>query len=113
MKAIRSIQEMLAEGKEMEQTGQLPGAAAIYQKILDDDGRNQAVIGRLLIIYRRLKEYNKELEVIDGALAAYEQQDKTLQEKWIKAHPDAAGAGKAIFRKLGGAEYPPRGANHW
>jgi len=103
MKATRSIKEMLAEGKEVEKARQLPEAAAFYQKIVDDTGPNQEAMGRLLVIYRKLKEYGKELATIDGALAAYEQQDKTLQEKWIKAHPKAAGAGKAIFRKLGGA----------
>ena len=111
MKATRSIREMLAEGKELEQAGQLPEAATIYQKIVDDDRSNQEAIGRLLVIYRKLKEYSKELRVINGALAANEQLGREMQEKWIKAHPGAAGAGKAIFRKLGGAGMSDMAAN--
>jgi tetratricopeptide (TPR) repeat protein len=102
---------MLAEAKQLEQDGQLNEAAAIYQKIVDEDGSDQVAVDRLLVIYRKLKEYNKELAVINSALAAYEQQDKTLKEKWIKAHPKAAGAGKAIFRKLGGAGMSAKESN--
>ena len=93
---------MVAEGRRLEKAGELPDAAAAYQKVVDNDGSNQEAVGRLLVVYRKLKEYGKELAVVNGALAAYKQRDKALQEKWLKEHPNAAGAGKAIFRKLGG-----------
>jgi len=104
MKAIKDSKENVVEGRRLEQAGDLSEAAGMYQKIMDHDGGNQEAVGRLLVIYRKMKEYGKELAVIKGALAAVEQRDKALQEKWIKAHPKAAGAGRAMFRKLGGAE---------
>jgi uncharacterized protein YciI len=104
MKAIKGSKENVAEGRRLEQAGDLSEAAGVYQKIVDHDEGNQEAVGRLLVIYRKMKEYSKELAVIKGALAAVEQRDKALQEKWIKAHPKAAGAGRAMFRKLGGAE---------
>jgi uncharacterized protein YciI len=106
MKAMLNIREMIARGRQLEQAGQLAEAAVAYQKVVNDDGANQEAVGRLLILYRKLKEYGKELAVINGTLAAYKQRDKALQEKWIKDHPNAAGAGKAIFRTLGGLGMP-------
>ena len=102
MKATINIREMIAQGRRLEKAGELPDAAAAYQKVVDNDDSNPEAVGRLLVVYRKLKEYSKELAVINGALAAYKQRDKALQEKWLKEHPNAAGAGKAIFRKLGG-----------
>ena len=102
MKTIRGNREMLTAGKRLEQGGQLSEAAAVYQKMVDGESDNQEAVERLLVVYRKLKEYGKELAVIDAVLKGYEQQNKASQEKWIKEHPKAAGMGKAIFRQLGG-----------
>jgi uncharacterized protein YciI len=103
MKVTRDAREMLAEGKSLEQAGKLPEAAALYRDVIDDDAGNHVAVARLLVMYRKLKEYGKELAVIKDALTALEQRDKMRREKWIREHPGAAGAGKAIFKKLGGA----------
>jgi uncharacterized protein YciI len=102
---------MLEEGRRLEQSGQLPEAAAVYQKMVTQEPDNQDAISRLLVMYRKLKEYRKELAVVEDALQVYEQRDKTLQENWLKTHPKAAGAGKAIFKKLGGASVSAMGAD--
>ena len=111
MKAIKGTKEMVAEGRRLEQAGDLPEAAAVYQKAVDHDGGDQEAVGRLLVVYRKLKEYGKELTVIKEALSALERRDKALQEKWIQAHPKAAGVGRAMFRKLGGAGASTSGAD--
>jgi uncharacterized protein YciI len=111
MKAIKGTREMVAEGRRLEQAGDLPEAAAVYQKAVDHDGGDQEAVGRLLVVYRKLKEYGKELTVIKEALSALEQRDKALQDKWIQAHPKAAGVGRAMFRKLGGAGASTSGAD--
>ena len=102
MQAAQTIKERFAEARRLEQTGESERAAALYQKIVDSDPDNQPAVGRLLVIYRKLKEYRKELAVIDAVLAAFAQRDKDLQAKWIKAHPKAAGASRSMVRQLGG-----------
>jgi uncharacterized protein YciI len=111
MNAIRGNREMLTEGKRLEQGGQLSEAAAVYQKTVDRQPDNQGAVERLLVVYRKLKEYRKELAVIEAVLKGYEQLSKASQEKWIKEHPKAAGMGKAIFRQLGGASASGLGAD--
>lgn len=58
------------DARQLEKEDRLPDAAEIYQKIVDRDPGNQAAVGRLLVIYRKLKEYKKEISVINGAIAA-------------------------------------------
>jgi uncharacterized protein YciI len=102
MVAAKSTRERLAEARQFERAGELAEAAAIYQKIVDGDAGNQEAVLRLLVAYRKLKEYRKELAVINAALAVYARRGKDLQEKWIREHPKAAGAGKSILKQLGG-----------
>ncbi|HEY4207409.1 MAG TPA: YciI family protein [Puia sp.] len=101
MKAIRNKKQLFEEGQRLEKSGELEDAAAAYRKIVAADPGDQDVLTRLLVVYRRLKKYREELEVVDAALAGIAWQDKALQRKWIEAHPGAARLGKAVLRKLG------------
>jgi uncharacterized protein YciI len=111
MQAGKTIKESFAEARQMEQAGKLEQAAAVYQKLLDGDLDNQPAVARLLVIYRKLKEYRKELAVIDTVLAAYAQRDKDLQAKWIKDHPKAAGTSRSMVKQLGGFRVSAFGVN--
>lgn len=102
MKVIKGNGQLFAEGQRFERAGQLEDAAAAYQRVVDTDPRNQEVVARLLVVYRRLKDYGGELAVIDAALEAIAERDQAAQDKWIAAHPEAAQVGKAFLRKLGG-----------
>ncbi|HEY4111302.1 YciI family protein [Puia sp.] len=102
MKAIKGRGQLLATGKQQEQAGQPEEAALTYQRIVEQDPADPDAVARLLVIYRKMKEYRKELQVIDGALEEYTARDKVAQAGWLKEHPKAAGAGRAMLRKLGG-----------
>jgi uncharacterized protein YciI len=111
MKAIRGVMELLADGRRAEEAGQPEEAATLYEEVTDQAPRNSEAVLRLLVIYRRLKNYTKELAVIDKALDAYAQREKAAQDKWIAAHPGAAKLGKAVLRSFGGAQVTGYGTN--
>jgi uncharacterized protein YciI len=111
MKAIRGVTELLAAGRREEEEGQPEEAATLYEEVMDQDPRNSEAVRRLLVIYRRLKNYTKELTVIDRALDAFAQGGKAAQDRWIAAHPGAARLGKAVLRSLGGAQVTGYGTN--
>jgi uncharacterized protein YciI len=111
MKAVKNIGRLLEEGRRLEKEGSPEQAAAAYQEVVDQDPVHVEAVGRLLVLYRRLKDYKKELAVIDAALAAHAQRDKVLQAKWLSQHPKAAKAGKDILRSLGGAKLSAFGAD--
>jgi uncharacterized protein YciI len=100
-----------AAARNLEQAGQLDEAAEAYHRLLQADPTDPNALGRILLVYRRQKESRKELAVIDAALNAYQQRDKATREAWLKAHPKAAGAGKAILKRLGTATVSAFGAN--
>jgi uncharacterized protein YciI len=102
MKAIKGVTEIFSDARRQEQAGQPEAAAALYQRVVDKDPGNQDAVRRLLILYRRSKDYRKELAVINAALSAIARRDKTMQQAWMTAHPEAAKAGRAILRSLGG-----------
>ena len=111
MEVIKGKGLSIANGRSLETAGKLPEAADIYQQMVDRDPVNQQALSRLLLIYRKLKEYRKELTAIDAALSAYQEKDDTKQSAWLKAHPKAAGAGKAMLKTLGGASATAFGVN--
>ena len=102
MKLIKGHRALLDEGQRLEAAGQPEAAAAAYQQVVDADPTNQDAVERLLVLYRRAKEYRKEMGVIDAALEAIARKDRSAQQKWIDAHPEAARLGKQVLRQLGG-----------
>lgn len=60
--------------RQQEQAGKPDEAAVLYQKVVDLDPENKDAVRRLLMMYRRLKDYRKELAVI-GAAGAGDRRD--------------------------------------
>ncbi|HXD77121.1 MAG TPA: YciI family protein [Puia sp.] len=110
MKAVKNKSALLSEARQLEQEGQPDAAAELYEQLADDDPLNEEAVGRLLVVYRRLKAYKEELGVIDRTLEAIADRDKTMQQQWLSAHPGAAKLGKNVLRSLG-AEASPYGAD--
>ncbi len=111
MKALIGNKQLLSEGRRLEQAGQLESAAAVYQRMVDADPGNQEAMERLLVVYRRLKDYPKELAVIDVALQTVAERNKVAQQTWLTAHPKAAKLGKQVLRFLGGESVTAYGTN--
>ena len=102
MKAARSNSQLFADGQQFEKAGKWEDAATAYQRVVNNDPGNQHAVARLLVVYRKLKDHSRELAVIDAAINAAAKRDKTAQQEWISAHPEAARLGKAVLKQLGG-----------
>jgi tetratricopeptide (TPR) repeat protein len=111
MKIVMGTKQLLAEGRAHESQGRWEDAAAVYEQGLHDDPGDPDQVNRALIVYRKLKDSRRELQVIDGALRALQQRGKAIQDQWLRAHPKAARAGKAVLRSLGGSQVTALGAN--
>src|ERR1700743_113133 len=98
MKAIRNVKDALADARKHEQVGHLDAAAELYQQMVDEDPANRDAVRRLLMVYRRVKQYSKELSVVETALGAIGQRDKETRNTWLAAHPEAAKLGKAMLK---------------
>ena len=61
-----------ATARNHELEGRFEKAVTIYQRLLKKDSSNPRIYDRLMILYRKLKEPEKELQIIQKALKAFE-----------------------------------------
>jgi hypothetical protein len=54
-----------------------------------------------MVYYRRQKEYRKEIQVINAAIAAHEQHAQDYQHVWLKRNKQTAQVAKALVKSLG------------
>ena len=64
--------EMLEEAKALEAAGELKKAGSFYERIIKTDPHNETAYSRLMIIYRKQKEPDKELAIVKKAINAFE-----------------------------------------
>ncbi|HET6993805.1 MAG TPA: hypothetical protein VFI06_02430 [Chitinophagaceae bacterium] len=64
--------ELFNEAKEAEASEDWKTAGAHYQEIIKIDPHNEAAYNRLMIVYRKQKEWNKELQLVKKAIAGWE-----------------------------------------
>lgn len=67
-----TVAEWFAFAKEQEQKGELEEAAFAYEKVISLAKLNEPAYNRLMIIYRKLKDYKKESAIIRKAINAFE-----------------------------------------
>jgi two-component SAPR family response regulator len=72
MSESKAVKELIAEAKSAEEDDQPEQAAALYEQALQQDKLNEYAYNRLMIIYRKLKDKKKELQIINTAIKAYE-----------------------------------------
>ena len=62
--------------KKLEQDGETDMAAALLEKLIDAQPLNERAYTRLMIVYRKNKDYRKELAVIKKGIANFERSFK-------------------------------------
>jgi tetratricopeptide (TPR) repeat protein len=86
------FKERLTEARNAENSGTLPDAAAIYEGLLKDEPHNEKILNRLMIIYRKLKAYKKEIGIINKAIK--------LQQQYYKPSSKPKGIIAELSNKL-------------
>ena len=61
----------LAHARGLERIGEPAKAIAVYQKLLRNRSSALPALSRLMLIYRKLKKYDKEIEAIDKAISIH------------------------------------------
>lgn len=64
--------DWLSQAVEHEEEGEWAEAARAYEKLLKKFPRNEKIFDRLMIMYRKLKDYQKELATIETAVKAFD-----------------------------------------
>lgn len=85
------------EGMKAEKVGNIDAAIAAYQQNVSNRVVATYSYDRLMVIYRRLKEYDKEIEVIEQAIEVFDKENERRAEIAIRDNPSKASEIKAAM----------------
>lgn len=97
----RSKNELLKEARLQELEGKTEDAIKSYSQVIRKDPLQSGAYNRLMILYRKLKDYKKELAVIKQAIGAYEKDIKDDQQTWKKANRKSARLSLSLAKSMG------------
>lgn len=109
------LKEILANAAEAETSGKLEAAAELYEKAIKADKLAEYAYDRLVIIYRKLQEYKKELRVLNTGIKAFEQFYKSQKPKSKKVADLSEKLNKSFgfTDKKGNTLYDPQPIDKW
>jgi tetratricopeptide (TPR) repeat protein len=99
-KSTTAYRDLREKGIALKAEGRLPEAAEVYQRMFNQDPKDLVTVRQLLILYRKLKEYRKELAVINAVMAAQDSYIREQRDKWLSKHPRAARTGRTLLKQL-------------
>jgi tetratricopeptide (TPR) repeat protein len=107
--------DLIAKAKEVEESQEFGQAAEIYEQVLKKDTLEDEAYDRLMIVYRKLKEYEKELAVIDRGIAAFEEfyQSKVSKSKKVIEISNKLAKSFGLIDKKGNSTYDPEPIGKW
>ena len=97
-KTLQSVEEMLALARQHEQDDEKEEAIALYLKILKRQPRNEKIYDRLMILYRKTRQPQKEMDIIESGIKAFEE----FYSKKLKAPPSKIARLSAALLKATG-----------
>src|SRR5436190_1463130 len=112
---VKTVKEIITEAKDAENSEQPEAAIKLYEQALQQDGLNEYAYNRLMIIYRKLKDKKKELQVISNALKAYSKfyKSKKRTTKSITEISNKLNKSFGLTDKKGNMLYSPEPIATW
>jgi len=100
----------------LEKKGEPEAAIKVYRQLLNYHPTNAKVFDRLMIIYRKQKEYKKELSTINAAIKAFEEkfsEKATVHNKKVRMLSRALLKATGLADKKGDSIYLPGELARW
>src|SRR5215211_6809991 len=92
--------EFMDEAKEAEENNELEQAAKLYERAVKLQPHNEQPYNRLMIIYRKLQDYENELKLINKGIKEFEEFYQKRTNKILGRHQKAAQLSNALARSL-------------
>lgn len=111
-----SKHDLLEKAREAEEHNELEEAAKAYEKIIRQDHLDEFAYNRLFIIYRKLKEYGKELHAINTGIEAFEKfyaSHKPKKSEKVNAISKKLNKTLGLIDKKGNSLYSPEPIGKW
>jgi tetratricopeptide (TPR) repeat protein len=101
IKHLHKFEDTLDAARNLEREGKLEQAEKDYLKLLKSNPAVFEAYNRLLVIYRKQKEYRKELATVNQAIKAFNNHLLEYQKAWVAKHKVAARLSKSLAVSLG------------
>lgn len=95
-----SYHEIVGQAKEAE-ADEPAKAIKLYRQAIKMEPHEALPYDRLMILYRRKKDYESELELVNKGIQAFEDFYKSRAEKLVSKHPSAGRLSSQLARALG------------
>jgi tetratricopeptide (TPR) repeat protein len=101
LNVVRSFTDLVKEAREAETNDDPEMAIKLYQKAIKMEPHNELPYNRLMILYRKQKQYKEELDLINKGIKAFEEFYQKRSEKLMGRHKRAAQLSNALAKSLG------------
>jgi len=96
---VRDEKELLLEAKQAEANEDPKAAEKNYVQLIRQDPHNEFPYDRLMIIYRKQKRYEEELELINKGLKNFTDLYQKKQDKLLSKHKALSRLSNALIKK--------------
>lgn len=117
LQPITSVKDLIETAREAEASQELERAAELYERVIEEDLINEYAYDRLMVLYRRFKQYKDELRIIKAGIKAYENLYKTkskhTRSRKIAEISNALLKSTGLADKKGNHLYDPEPIGKW
>ena len=115
LEAVTTIRNLLTKAETAEAEQDLKAAAELYEKAIKEDSLTEQAYERLMIIYRKQKDYKLELRTIKNGIKAYEQfyRSRASKSKKIADLSSKLSISVGLTDKKGNVVYEPEPISKW
>jgi len=93
--------ERYQSARKYELEGAFAEAIKIYRTIIKRNPIHIDVVSRLLILYRKTKDRDAEIELLKNAVSSHENHIEEAQQEWICTHQEIAEDSRPLAQILG------------
>ena len=93
--------ELIAEAKDAEENNELEKAAKIYERAIKSEPHEEQPYNRLMIIYRKLAQYEEELKIIRKGIEAFEKLYQKKSQRLLGKNQSVERLSNALAKSLG------------
>jgi tetratricopeptide (TPR) repeat protein len=96
-----SYKDLITKAEEAENNGQLDEAVKLYREAMKVEPSYELPYDRLMIIYRKQKNYKEELKIINEGIRFFTEQHENKQKEMIGANKKIAQLSNALMKSVG------------
>jgi tetratricopeptide (TPR) repeat protein len=96
-----SYKDLIKKAEEAEDNEQLDEAIKLYSEAMKVEPSYELPYDRLMVIYRRQKNYKEELKIINEGIRFFSEQHENKQKEMVGANKKIAQLSNALMKSVG------------